>query len=68
MVSTSGLEQDNNIVSSLVNNRALHETQKLMNDMRSPTDKLKSKALVEMSIFPNNKAIQEKYKGLFDDE
>jgi hypothetical protein len=65
LISTSGLKQDDLIISNLINNRSINETQEIL---QMPDEEIeKSRTLVESIMFPENKSIQKKFKRLYDE-
>lgn len=68
ILSTSALKQDDLMVLNSIQGRNPGEVQKHMKSLRNENDVKKSKLLVELSMFPNNRKVREEYNKVFNIE
>lgn len=66
LITKEGIKQDRQIIRAHIGGREPQEVQDLFNALRSPEDMKKGQALVEMTMFPENKAIRRKYDKLMN--
>lgn len=65
ILSISALKQDDFMVSNSIQGRNAGDVQKLMRSLRSEKEAKKSQLLVELSMFPENRKLQEEYNKTF---
>lgn len=65
LLSTSALKQDDNLVESTLHGKSVIETRNLFESLRSKEDWEKSRLMVELSMFPDNRKVRDEFDKVF---
>lgn len=68
LISTSGIKQDDMFIKGSINGKSLSECQDVLYKLKGKEEMEKTRTLIEMIDFPDNKKIRKKYERYFGSE